>query len=99
MVVGDHDRTDASDGQVYIRAASWTPHPNYNSATNDYDFALIKLSSSLTFSNTVMPACLPSTTTNYDAVTAVVTGEWNYLNLQGVPRRILDSTGCHKKMD
>ena len=81
---------------MIVRATSWTSHPNYNSATKDYDFALVKLSSSLTFSNTVMPACLPSYSTNYDAVTAVVTGEWNssmshdkYKILQDAPQKML----------
>ena len=73
-MVGEYDYTDANDGQESITPSSWTSHPDYNSGTTDYDFAIIKLSSDLTFSSTVMPACLPDSSTNYDAVSAVVTG-------------------------
>uniref|UniRef100_A0A8C5GJ65 Zgc:100868 n=1 Tax=Gouania willdenowi TaxID=441366 RepID=A0A8C5GJ65_GOUWI len=33
-------------------------HPNYNSATNDNDIALLKLSSTVTFTNYIRPVCL-----------------------------------------
>uniref|UniRef100_A0A8C6TTA2 Transmembrane serine protease 2 n=1 Tax=Neogobius melanostomus TaxID=47308 RepID=A0A8C6TTA2_9GOBI len=36
-------------------------HRNYNTRTNDYDIALLKLSSSLPFSSTVKAVCLPNT--------------------------------------
>ncbi|MFT7803433.1 transmembrane protease serine 13-like [Arapaima gigas] len=35
-------------------------HENYNSKTFDYDFALVKLSTPVMFSNTIQPVCLPT---------------------------------------
>ncbi|XP_067910370.1 transmembrane protease serine 2-like [Heterodontus francisci] len=35
-------------------------HSSYNSQTNDYDFALLKLQTPLTFTDNVRPACLPT---------------------------------------
>ena len=50
VVVGEHDYTDSSDGQVSITPSSWLSHPSYDSSTTNYDFAIIKLSTALTFS-------------------------------------------------
>ena len=74
VVVGEHDVSDSSDGQQSFTASSWTSHPSHDSDTVDYDFALLTLTSPLTFSSSVMPACLPDSSTDYDAVTAVVSG-------------------------
>ena len=87
-MVGEHDYTDANDGQESITPSSWTSHPDYNSGTTDYDFAIIRLSSDLTFSSTVMPACLPDSSTNYDAVSAVVTG-WGTTSSGGSQPNVL----------
>ena len=72
--MGEHDYTDSSDGQISVTPSSWLAHPSYDSSTTNYDFALLKLSTALSFSSAVMPACLPDSSTDYDAVTAVVTG-------------------------
>jgi len=88
VVVGEHDYTDANDGQESITPSSWTSHPDYNSGTTDYDFAIIKLSSELSFSNKVMPACLPDSSTNYDAVSAVVSG-WGTTSSGGTQPNVL----------
>ena len=87
-MVGEHDYTDANDGQESITPSSWTSHPDYNSGTTDYDFAIIKLSSELSFSNKVMPACLPDSSTNYDAVSAVVSG-WGTTSSGGTQPNVL----------
>jgi trypsin len=42
--------------------------------TNDYDIALIKLSSPVQFTNTVSPICLPSTDLSFAGRKAMVTG-------------------------
>ena len=75
IVVGEHDYLDDNDGQNIVSPAQWISHPLFDWKTgNDYDFAIIKLSTNLTWSNSVLPVCLPNTTANYDSVTAVVTG-------------------------
>merc|ERR1719244_315914 len=71
--VGEHDVTRA-DGEQIIGVSSFEPHSGYNSGTQDNDFAIITLSSDAVFSNTVMPACLPSASTNFDSVVATVAG-------------------------
>ena len=58
-------------------------HPNYrNDGSRDFDFAIIKLASPVTFSDRVSPICLPSASTNYDNKVATVTG-WGNLEFNG----------------
>ena len=73
VVVGEHDVT-RSDGEQKIAPSQWISHPDYNSNGNNNDFAIVRLSRDVTFSKTVMPACLPDSTKNYDNVAATVTG-------------------------
>ena len=82
VVVGEHDYSDPGDGQVSIAPCSWLPHPSYNPGAQDNDFALIRLSSPLTFSSAVMPVCLPEPAGDYDNVISVVTG-WGTTAFQG----------------
>uniref|UniRef100_H2L6L9 Peptidase S1 domain-containing protein n=1 Tax=Oryzias latipes TaxID=8090 RepID=H2L6L9_ORYLA len=50
-------------------------HPNFNSATQNNDIALLQLSSPVTFTNYITPVCLPSTgSTFYSGVNTWVTG-------------------------
>ena len=79
--LGEHDIT-RSDGEQIITPSQWISHPSYNDRTTNYDFAIVKLSQPVTFSSSVMPACLPSPDKNYDAVTATVTG-WGTLSSGG----------------
>ena len=71
--VGEHDVTK-NDGEQKIRVSSFTQHPQYNSGTTDNDFAIIQLSRDVTFSNTIMPICLPDSNTNYDSRVSTVVG-------------------------
>jgi trypsin len=87
VVVGEHDVT-RSDGEQKISPSQWISHPNYNSNGNDNDFAIVRLSQDVIFSNTVMPACLPDSTKNYDNVPATVTG-WGTLSSGGSQPSVL----------
>ena len=49
-------------GEKSISPDSWVSHPLYDSNTVDYDFALVKLRTMLTWSAFVQPICLPSPT-------------------------------------
>lgn len=70
--VGSTSRT--SGGQV-VGVKSVTNHPKYNSATIDYDAAIIKLSSKLTFSSTVKAIQLAPNGYNVpDGATCYVSG-------------------------
>jgi len=85
VVVGDHD-VSVADGEQRISPSQWISHPNYRG--NDNDFAIIKLSSPVTISDTVLPACLPTSNKNYDGVVATVTG-WGTLTSGGSQPNIL----------
>ena len=54
VVVGEHDHS-VGDGEQRISPASWTSHPSYNKNTQDNDFAIIQLATSVTFSDAVSP--------------------------------------------
>jgi len=86
-VVGEHDVTK-SDGEQKISPSQWINHPGYNSNSQDQDFAIIRLSQDVTFSNTVMPVCMPDTSKNYDNVPATVTG-WGTLSSGGSQPSVL----------
>ena len=46
-------------GERSIIPSRWIQHPSYNPSTVDYDFAMVELSTSLTWSKYVQPICLP----------------------------------------
>ena len=79
--VGEHD-VRIADGEQKINVCSWESHPEYDENTFDNDFAIITLAKNVVFSNTVMPACLPAPSTDYDSVVATVTG-WGLLSYNG----------------
>ncbi|XP_041717096.1 serine protease 27-like [Coregonus clupeaformis] len=55
-------------------------HPNYNSATSNNDICLLKLSSSVTFTDYIQPVCLAAVgSTYYTGTTSWVTG-WGDIN-------------------
>lgn len=87
MVVGEHDVT-RNDGEQYITPVEWISHPGYNSNTQDNDFAIVRLSQDVTFSDTVYPVCMPDSSKNYDSVQATVTG-WGTLQSGGSQPNVL----------
>lgn len=50
---GAHQRYATDEGAVVEQAAEIVLHPSWDSATNVYDFALIKLASSVDFTDEV----------------------------------------------
>jgi len=71
--VGEHDVT-ADDGEQRIDVAEWISHPNYNAASFESDFALIRLVQEVQFSETVVPICLPNPGRNYEQREVIITG-------------------------
>ena len=61
VVVKEHNVTK-DDGQQRVSPVSWQNHPDYNPGTLDYDYAIVTLRHSLTWSNEVAPICLPTKT-------------------------------------
>merc|ERR1711936_1286408 len=87
VVLGEHDITKA-DGEQKVRVCSTTLHPQYNRKTIDNDFAILRLCSPVSFSRDVSTVCLPSSSSNYDNVQAVVSG-WGRLSWDGGPPNTL----------
>ena len=59
--MAEHDYTDCTDGQVSVSPSSWLSHPDYDSSTDDNDFAIVKLATSLTFSRYILASVLECT--------------------------------------
>ena len=57
---GDHDLSGQEGYEQNIPIEKIITHPSYNPhASHDYDLALIKLKSPLTYNNRVRPVCFP----------------------------------------
>ncbi|XP_075710743.1 transmembrane protease serine 2 [Rhinoderma darwinii] len=80
-------------------------HPNYNAETKDYDIALMKLKTSLSFTpSTIKPVCLPNAGMPWtDAQSCWISG-WGYTYQGGTTSSVLmaanipliDSATCNK---
>ncbi|XP_031700871.1 chymotrypsin-like elastase family member 2A isoform X2 [Anarrhichthys ocellatus] len=57
--LGKHSLETSEEGSTARRAATIIPHEDYNIILSRNDIALIKLSSPVTFSDTLVPACVP----------------------------------------
>uniref|UniRef100_A0A8C5LW94 Transmembrane serine protease 2 n=1 Tax=Leptobrachium leishanense TaxID=445787 RepID=A0A8C5LW94_9ANUR len=80
-------------------------HQNYNTKTKDYDIALIKLKSPITFTTgTTKPVCLPNHEMNWAADTSCWISGWGAISQGGVSTaylraayvKIIDSTTCNQ---
>ncbi|XP_006825091.1 suppressor of tumorigenicity 14 protein homolog [Saccoglossus kowalevskii] len=58
IVAGEHDRGTSDSSQQSRSISTIVVHDSYNSFTLDYDIALLKVSTSLSWTNYVIPACL-----------------------------------------
>jgi len=88
VTLGDHD-VSKNDGEKKVKVCGITNHPNYNSQTVDYDFAILRLCETVSFTTDIRPACLPaSSSTNYDSRQAVVSG-WGTLSSGGSVPNVL----------
>ena len=59
VVAGEYDLS-ANDGTEQTRSLTYTMHPQYNSATSDYDIAMLTLTQALTFGAAVSAVSLPA---------------------------------------
>ena len=60
FATGEHDLNEKEGFEQNIPIKKIILHPKYDSHSNhDYDLALIKLQSPLTYNNRVRPVCLP----------------------------------------
>jgi len=72
VLVGEHRIDDNSFSRVPVSAI--TDHPDYNSNTLDNDYSILTLSSPVSTSQIVSPACLPAGTSDYAGRTVTVSG-------------------------
>ena len=88
VIVNEHDVT-VDDGQETFDVCSKKEHPNYNTDTNEHDFAILTLCKPLTFSKNVASICLPGQSgDSYDDVLSKVTG-WGTLSENGPLSNVL----------
>ena len=81
VLLGEHSIADSDFNRVDV--AEIINHPNYNSQTTDNDYAILRLSQPVAFTNEVSPACLPADlSATYAGVHATVTG-WGTLSSGG----------------
>ena len=63
-IIGENDRSDPTDGQIYVKIQNYTLHPKWKpNRFPSYDFAIITLDRKIKFSKRVQAAKLPSSKT------------------------------------
>uniref|UniRef100_A0A3P9MDH8 Peptidase S1 domain-containing protein n=1 Tax=Oryzias latipes TaxID=8090 RepID=A0A3P9MDH8_ORYLA len=83
VVLGLQSLQGSNPNRVSRTIATVIVHPNFNSATQNNDIALLQLSSPVTFNSYITPVCLPSTgSTFYSGVKTWVTG-WGTIRSGG----------------
>ena len=87
VLIGEHDTADSIvDRRDVIKI---TNHPKYENEDGHYDVGILFLSSSITFSSTIAPICLPTSTQSlYTGQVATVTG-WGLTSSGGSPASTL----------
>ncbi|XP_050689631.1 trypsin alpha-3-like [Eriocheir sinensis] len=87
--LAEHDLRTNSESTVITRSvAQIINHPNYQAGTERNDIALLKLSSPVDVSSTVMPVCMPPPLPKYGGKRATVTG-WGTLSSGGSSSNVL----------
>ncbi len=82
IYLGRQSQSGSNPNEV-LRTATFTNHPNYNNPKHDNDVALLKLSSSVTFTDYIRPVCLAAAGSKFAAGTdSWVTG-WGTLQSGG----------------
>merc|ERR1712088_612024 len=82
VLLGEHNIADSVFNRVDV--AEIINHPDYDGRTTDNDYAILRLSQAVTFTNEVAPACLPADTgATYAGVLATVTTNTECNNAYG----------------
>merc|ERR1711931_593746 len=91
VLLGEHDYWDDNDGQVRMAITEIINHPNYDSATTDQDFSLLRMADRINWAANpnIRPACLPEYTAgDYDQWMSTVTG-WGTTSSGGSTSNLL----------
>ncbi|XP_043685501.1 serine proteinase stubble-like isoform X1 [Vespula pensylvanica] len=88
--VGEYDFSSVQERLPYVErgVAKKVVHPKYNFFTYEYDLALVRLESPLTFAPHISPICLPATDDLLIGENATVTG-WGRLSEGGTLPSVL----------
>ena len=99
VLVGEHNTADNIMDARAISAI--TNHPSFDKANLDFDFSILTLKSSLAFSSTVAPICIPASVSSlYTNSLATVTGwgetasGYSSSTLQKVDVTVLSNQQC-----
>ncbi|XP_024278414.2 transmembrane protease serine 9 isoform X1 [Oncorhynchus tshawytscha] len=89
VYLGRQSQQDSNPNEVSRTVTQIICHPNYISSTSDNDICLLKLSSSVTFTNYIRPVCLAAQGSSfYAGTTSWVTG-WGTLSSGGSQPQVL----------
>ncbi|XP_071321338.1 polyserase-2 [Trachinotus anak] len=84
VILGRQSQQGSNPNEVSRTVTQTIIHPNYNPSTNDNDIALLRLSSTVAFSNFILPVCLAaSDSVFFNGTDTWVTG-WGNIG-SGVP--------------
>uniref|UniRef100_A0A8C8FT40 Peptidase S1 domain-containing protein n=1 Tax=Oncorhynchus tshawytscha TaxID=74940 RepID=A0A8C8FT40_ONCTS len=89
VYLGRQSQQDSNPNEVSHTVTQIICHPNYISSTSDNDICLLKLSSSVTYTNYIRPVCLAAQGSSfYAGTTSWVTG-WGTLSSGGSLPQVL----------
>lgn len=92
-----------NSGGIVIAVAAFFQHPDYNSATIDFDYSILGLQKPLEYSSSIQPIALPDDNNILDGAYCRVSGWGNTqnanespLSLRAVNVPIVNQTDCHE---
>ncbi|XP_078400289.1 chymotrypsinogen A-like [Cetorhinus maximus] len=89
VIVGAHDKSSKQElSQKSMSVAKVITHPKWNSFTNNYDVAVVKLATPAQFSRQVAPVCLAAAADNYPAGMKCVTTGWGRSRAYRTPDKL-----------
>lgn len=92
---GCHDITAADCTQkITVPLANIIQHPKYGKVKLGKDLAVLLLPTTLTFSNTVRPVCLPQTENTVFAEDSLWVAGWGSTNTFALPSKVLKEVSC-----